>query len=127
MRRGFIDWLVVKTSILVFAIVLVVAFFLLVDFQFYFADRDVALKNLEDLSFVMDSACSSPYNIEFTADIPGAYAYCQYDNSNPVLYYGYKGFEGRRYVSCCFSGGPHNFRKLKIEKVDGQVSVVGVD
>ena len=126
MERGFIDWLIVKFSLLLVGATLLVVFFLLVDFHFYFANRDTASKNLYNIENVIDSVCSSPYNLTTTYAIGGDSISCGRVDGRPVLYYSRNGVSGRKYVLCCFLGGSGRFSKLVISKTGKEVVVSGV-
>ncbi|GEM_PF-4351984 len=128
LMKGFIDWMIVKSSILVLGAVLLVLLLSLVSFHFYFAKQDRASKTLMNIALVVDSVCASPYNISTEFEASGDSLSC--DNETLIMQYSANGISGRKKVLCCFSGSPRHFSKIRITKrlTDGnsEVTVVGL-
>lgn len=64
MKKGFAAWLSSKLSVLVFAMVLFMAFFSFYLMQSNFQSFDKLAKETENLARVIDSAGASPYYLE---------------------------------------------------------------
>ena len=126
MKRGFVDWMLVKFSILVLAVFLLVLFLSLVAFHFYFARYDKANKNLNNIAMVLNSACASPYNLTTYYEIEGDYLACKTEAGKYILKYALNKVQGKRYVICCFNATVTSFKRLKITKQGDEVEVYGV-
>ena len=64
MQKAYVAWLSTKLSVLLFAIMLFISFFLFYTFQSNFQSLDTLHKTTENLARTIDSVCASPFPIE---------------------------------------------------------------